>query len=327
MSTFSQWWTTFSAKEEVRQITWLCGTEPILIEEVVDSIRASLGVHPWNYQAYRVGEDPERDIWNDLDRHSIDQGFRLVVIRNAEGLTEWERWLDWVKNRTTNPKTYVVFVSNEEKAPTVGGDKKGEKPTVAPHVAVFSRRGHVIECRPFTQTTAKHAVSWMQSKARLRDNVAGHLLNRANGNLRLARDMSLKLAVLGDDITIQMVNALLAERPRESFEDALMARHKREALLALERLPEGEYSRVVGRLDSNLDLAGLIYDMTSAHANTGEIVRAAGSRAFLVPALAPHAKHYDQRRRINLRRVLASADEALRGGAREGVMESIVALW
>lgn len=299
----------------------------MLIEEVLDSIRASLGVQPWNYQAFRAGDDPERDIWNDLDRHAIDQGFRLVVIRNAETLTNWDRWLSWVKRRTENPKTYVVFISNEEKVPTVVSGKRGEKPTAAPHVAVFSRRGHVVECKPFTQSTAKHALSWVQSKVPLRDSVAGHLLNRANGDLRLARDMCRKLSVLGDDITIQMVNALLDERPRETFPDALMARRKREALLALERMPESEYSRALGMLDASLDLAGLVYDMTSAHASPGEIARSAGPRAFLVPGILPIAKHYDTRRRIDLRRILAGADEALRGGAREGVMEAVVALW
>jgi DNA polymerase III delta subunit len=327
VTTWSQWFVAQQKEPKAKQVTFLCGSEPILIDEVVTHITTLLGVSPWNYVALVAGEDSDRVLWAELERHPIDQSFRLVVVRDAEKIKDRDRIEAWAKNKAANPKTYLVLISNEQRIPTVPAEKRGEKPSPEPHVAALARRGQVIECRPFTQATARHAITWVRSKVHMPENVAAHLLNRANGDLRLVRDTCVKLAVLDDSVSISVIDAMLSQRPRIDFREALLQRRKKDALFSLTRLAPEEYGRVLGQIDADLDLAGLVYDLTNQHATQGEIVRAAGKMAFLVPHMQPIAKHYDPKRRTALRRLLAVADEAVRGGERIGVMESLVAQW
>lgn len=220
-----------------------------------------------------------------------------------------------------------MLVSGEEKIPTLPPAEKGGKRLPHPLLAALGRRVQAVECRPFTQATAKHAVAWVRSLVPMQINVAAHLLNRANGDLRLVRDTCVKLKAFGEEATIPVIDALLSQRPRVDFRTALVQRRKKDALFALSRMSPDEYSRTIGQIDNDLDLAGLIYDMTNQHATSGEIARAAGRQAFLVPPLLPFAKHYDPKTRVRLRGALAVADEALRGGVRDGVLEGLVLQW
>lgn len=325
MSNFSQWWTAYKKSQTVRQFTWLAGTERVLVEEIVDTIKKELDPAVWNYSHFVVGDDSERDIWADVSQYPIDQGKRLVVIRNAEKLKSFDRLTEFIAKRTLNPRTYLVLVSNEEKLNRVPAEDG--KTVYAPHLAVFGTKGHLVECRPFTQDTAKHAVTWVVDKTGMREGVAGHLLERANGDLRLVRDLCEKMLVLDAPMTLSNVNHMLSERPRDTFANSLMALDRKTALLALKKMPEADYSRTLGFLDSRLDLAGLVHTMLAQQKTQSEIARAAGDKRFLVGDLMPVAKHYDLRRRQNIRRVLTAADEALRQGARIGVMEAVVTQW
>jgi DNA polymerase III delta subunit len=161
----------------------------------------------------------------------------------------------------------------------------------------------------------------------MRPGVASHLLERANGNIRLVRDLCLKLAMFPQEPTIAMVNELLREHPRDTFAGALLALDRKTALLALAELPQDEYAAVIGTLEANVDLAGLVHDMLVQHKSNSEISRAAGNKRFLVPDLLPVARHYNPTRRASIRQLLSDADEVLRLGERTAVMETLVAYW
>lgn len=332
MATFAAWWKGFHKNPQVRPVTWLCGPERVLIDDVVGTIRKVLVVPDFNYVPLVVGEDSEREVWSEV--YAMPQGHqqtRLVVVRNAERLKTPERLVEFSKRNGAHPNTYVIFVSSDHAVPRLDPDedqkRAGKKGDVVPHLATLSTRGHVIECKPFTQDTAKVAVDWVRSKVNMRDNVAGYLLNRANGSMRLVRDTCAKLAVFGQEVTISAINELLSEQPRDTFVDALVAMDKKGALAALERLQTDEYSRTLGLLDSQLDLAGMVHDSLVAHLTPYEIARKAGNKNFLVKDLIPVARNYSASRRQTMRQTLTVADEALRSGSRTGVMEAVVALW
>lgn len=323
MSSFSQWWASYQKSKTVKQFTWVCGTEKVLVEEIVQTIRTELNPAPWNFSQFVVGEDSERAIWADMGQYPMDAARRLIVIRNAEKLKSFDRLTEFIGNRTLNPRTFVVLVSDEERLQRVPGEEG--KTVYAPHLAAFGTKGSIVECRAFTQDTAKHAVAWVMGKTGMREGIAGHLLERSNGDLRLVRDTCEKLSALGGTMSLGTINSMLSERPRDTFANSLMALDKKTALMALARLPETEYSRTLGLIESRLDLANMIHDMTIQQKSHGEITRAAGEKRFLVSDMAPVAKHYDANRCLMIRRVLATADEALRSGARTGVMEVVVA--
>lgn len=327
MSTFSVWWKALLKSPQVRAVTWVCGPERVLVEDVVTIIKNLVNVPETGFISLTVGDTPERDIWQEV--FTYPPGFdarRLVVVRGAEKLNQPEMLLRIPTKAKAHPGCFAVFVSGDDSVPrfTPEGEQNTE---VVPWLAKLGNRAHVVECKPFTENTAKVAVEWVIHRVGMRENVAGYLLNRADGNLRLVRDTCAKLSVLEQEPTIAAVNDLLSAQPRDSFADALIAMDKRGALQALEKIPPTDYSRTLGILDSSLELAGMIHDMQLEHRPTGEILRRAGNKSFLVRDLIPVSKHYSRKRRAVSRRVLVRADEALRGGETTGVLEAVVALW
>lgn len=331
MATFSQYLTSTKKDPNPRQITWLCGPEVVLVEEIVSHVVNTLAPDPWNFVNLVAGEDSERTIWSALDQHPLGSSPRVVVIRHAQQLKHWERFISWVKDRGRNPRTYVVMVSDEEHVPKTevssAERRDGLKPQPLPHIAAIGSRGHVVECKPFTSATALKSLEWVKSKVPMRDNVAKHLLERANWDLRLVRDTCLKLAVFPGDITISVINSLLEQQPRDTFTDALLALDRKTAFLAAEKIPETDIGRTIGLLDAQLDLAGRVHDMQAAHKTSGEMAKALGPQAFLLPDILKVSRHYSAKRRRDTRRLLAMVDQAYRSGQRIGLLEAVVSLW
>lgn len=330
MATFHQWRKSLKPNVLPRQITYVCGEEKVLIDEVVDHIRGALHLQPWNYVSLRAGDDSERAIWAELEQFPLDGAPRLVVVRDAEKLSDLERFTDWVKHRTSNPRTYLVMVSNEPRipktSPTEEQRKKGARPEVVPHLQL-GIRAHIIECRPFTNATAKYSITWVQSHVKMPETVARHLMERSNFELRLVRDICLKLSVFEGTPSIPVVNELLTERPRDSFTDALFALDRKGALLALREIEPGDYGQIIGGLDARLDLVGMIHDMQTEYHSPYEITKAAGKQAWLVKDLIPVAKHYDTKRRHSIRQLLATIDAVNRQGIATGTMEALTLFW
>lgn len=331
MSSFSQWFVAYQKNKVMKQVTWVCGSEAVLVDDVVDTLRGSRIFEEWNFESYSVGSDRERDIWASLDQHPIDKTMRLVVVRHADQLKHLGRIEQWVKNRTTNPLTYVIFVSDEPALARVTLTPEERKVKIKaellPHLAAISGKGALIECRPFTQATAKHAVSWVESKIKIRRGVAGHLLDRANGNLRLVRDAVRKLRAFDDEVTKQTIELLLSEQPRSSFVEALLAHDKKTALLALSSTPPTEYSSIIGLLDQRLDVLGTVHDMMVSHQTPAQITLKLGTMGFLAKDLMPISKAYDPKRRLALRKNLSVADEAIKGGIVEGPLQALTLFW
>lgn len=331
MSTFSQYWVSIKKTPEPRQITWVCGEEVVLTEYVVAHVTSRVAPETWNAEYFAGGADSDSEIWGALNAHPIGSSPRLVTIRHAELIQDWVPFVKWVKERGRNPRTYVVLVSSEERIPktevTLQQRRAGEKPQPVPHIAVIGTKGHVVECRPFTTATSMKALEWVRSLAPMNDPVARHLLIRANWDLRLVRDACVKLSVFPGDVTVPIVNALLEEQPRDSFSDALLALDRKTALRAAQSIPPEDLGVTIGLLESKLGKAGLIHDMQVDHASSSDMAKALGAQAFLLNDLLVVARHYDSRRCLSIRKVLALADSAQRAGQVDGVLEAIVALW
>lgn len=318
MTLFHRWRTSF---DEPKQITWVCGEAIVLVEEVVATIRATIAPEPWNLVTLNANDTSVRTLHNELAQHPLDTGRRLIVLRHVDVITDWSFLLEWIPKRFQNPKTYLVLVSDEAKLP------RFEK-ELPDYLDLISKRGSIVECRPFTNATAKYSVPWVKSLVPMRENVARYLMERANFDITLVRDTCIKLKMLGlREITLSHVAQLLPEQPRDTFVDALVQRDIETALMALERVPSTDIGRVIGQLDARLDLAGMVHDMIAEHKSPGEMARAAGPQAFLIPEIRKVAKNYDSVRRLEIRKALAVADAAWRRGQNVGVLEAVVAFW
>lgn len=320
MSTFSQWWLSFKKNPTPRQITWVCGTEPVLIDEVTDLLRDAVSPDDINLVYLDLYSVTERHMWNELRQFPFGTtSSRLTIVRGAEKLKNDALFVQYIKDRGALPRNYVIFVSSEE------GLRRTE--SLWEPLEFLKTRGAVVECKPFTSSTAKHAVTWVKEKANVHGRVAEYLLNRATGDLRLVRDTISKLNNFPGEISMKVVSEMFEEKPADSFLEALFAMDKKTAIHAITEIPKSEYSKTMGLVDARLELAGLVHDLLIQGKARGEIARAAGNKGFLVPDILPVAKHYDKKRRSRIRAYLASVDIFSDYGIPDGALEALVVLW
>lgn len=326
MASFPDWWVKYRGQAP-KQYTYVCGEEPVLVEAVSQHIIKQLNPTPNNLLGLRAGVTPEADIWTLLEHLAIDPtSAKLVVVRDAEKLTDWHRLEEIVKYRRYAPQNHAVFLSNEKRLPQVE-DEEGVK-SLAPHVAALRKSGqHIVQCIPFTQATAKTAVEWVQSMIPVKPNVAGHLLNRAAGDLKLVRDACMKLDALQVDVTISMVNKLMPQMPGDNFVDSLLKLEKTEALRWAPQMFTRDIPRVLGQLDSQLSFLQDLNRMQSNQMGYGDMMREMRAKAFLVREFLPAARHYDEKSVARRRGMLAGLDSQLRKGWPEALLEAIVLNW
>lgn len=291
------------------------------MDEIIDSIKSNIQTDQINTIYLNVPEEGERYIWNELRQHPFGtQAYRLSIVRGAEKILSSEQFQQYIKDRGTLPRNYVIFVSSEEFL------RKEDGRTWEP-LELLKTRGSMIECRPFTSATAKHAVTWVRTKADIRGRVAEHLLNRATGDLRLVRDTLNKLKSFPGEVTLKVIDEMFEARPDDDFISALFALDRKTASAALKEIPASEYGRTLGLVDARLDIAGMIHDLQIQKKTPGEIAKMAGKKGFLVPELLPVAKHYNKKRRLKIRKYLAMVDGYAEFGYPEGALEGLTAIW
>src|SRR3954466_16290932 len=104
---FNQW-KNYADKKDVSRITYVCGDQFALVELVVDDIKNILQVP--DTDLINVDADPR--VWQLASQYSLDLlSYRLIVVRSAEKLADWEDLSGWLAQSSSNPKNYIVFVS------------------------------------------------------------------------------------------------------------------------------------------------------------------------------------------------------------------------
>ncbi len=292
----------------IPRVTYVCGPEPVLVEEVVDDIWHVVNPEPWNRIRLTAGEANETEIWSLINQHSIDAGSHgIVQVRDAQLLEQWEKLELWL---SASPKqnTRLIFVSSEDRPP----DKT-------------LNRGNVIHCK-FTNDAS--AVSWVRGKAPvLDDDTANYLLNRAGGNLTTISSTCQKLLAIpmpnGMLPGRGVIDVLCVETPRDSFVESLIVLDHRAALLAAEQVGPQSLYGIIATLDSKLSLLSQL----KSNLTPREQSMVPGVSPFLVNRYISVVREYSEANILRRRKVLAVIDEALHRGARIGLLESLVALW
>lgn len=290
----------------------------------MDHYRDTLKVDDIGYVSLTAGVVPDRDIWAAANQYPLDpHANRLVLVRDAERVKRWKPLEDWLASSRLMPTVHLLFVSSDHEFPYVVKDGKstGE---LKPHADLIKTRGRVIRC---STPAEEDQIAWLRRYSPMPDTVARYLLTRVAGDLGRARSVCLKARLFSGEPSEEVISVLCSESPGDNFVEELLAQRKPRALLALEGLPERDYSKTIGFLDSRLEVMGKLNDALRQRKTLKDVVVAGTVPQFLARALMPYAKYYDRDKRSHCRRVLAAADEGLRAGARVGVMESIVSLW
>lgn len=324
MATYSQWRRSADLQGASRA-TWVCGSERILVEEVVDVTRAQ--THDGNIShatTFHAGSGPDRDIWDTANQHDLRAHIKLVIVRDAEKIKRWEPLGEWLNTMRSTPKVHLLFVSNDPDYFVV--DKVKKSKTLQPYAELLRaktrRVAQIVRCSPLNEADA---IAWARRRApQLDEEMARYLLTRTGGNLWVTGAVCGKLFLFPGLVGKNVINQLCGEAPSGTFVEALLMMRKPEAFLALETLSESEYGMVLGLLDSRLDMLAMLNHAARSGYGNRDVQQLP---VFLVQQFMPIAKHYDEARCLHIRRVLAVVDSAYRSGARGGLMEALVALW
>lgn len=306
-------WCQHADRSDIKRVTWCCGDEPVLVEELVDRLRLALRPGAVDSVSLTAGTEPDRVIWAAAHQYPMQADVpRLVTIRHAEQLVDWHPLAGWLDRKRLNPMTYLLFVSSAATAPAHD------------HIGLIRRAGHIVECR---RPPVSELVPWVQSMVPLTDATAGYLAQRSAGSLHQLKSVSGKLALFDEAPSAAAIDELCDEAPTDRFADAVMLLKGRVAHSLVPLLPTTDYRRIVGQLDSGLTVMAQLREAVHTGMSRRDIALLPDLPFSLAEKYLPVLDRYPSEHCRARWRVLATLDAALAAGARDGVLESLVTLW
>lgn len=312
---------------EVRRVTWVCGTERVLVEEVVDHVRSTLAPADVDYVSLVAGSDPDKEVWAQANQYPMTpKAPRLVLVRDADRIKKWKPLEDWINSSRLTPTQHLLFVSNESDFPYLP-NPQGKPTTLKPHAELIKAKtlGRLIRCAPPNEEDLVYLVQRLMPGTD--SHTAAYLITRTQGSVSLIHNVAGKASVFKGSVSPQVIDALCSESPSEDFTHELLALHKPQAFLALEALAYQDYPKTIGSLDRSLDYMGKLNQALRRKQTLKDISMSKEVPVFIARLLLPYAKHYDPQRITSCRQVLAMADSNIQAGAREATMEAVVSLW
>lgn len=306
-TTFARWSArvTKLGLKAIPHVIYVCGSERVLIDEVVSDIWSLIDPPDYSCSRLTAGEISDRAVWEIGHQISLAPSNRLIQVREAQRIQDWKPLRIWMDSQARwYPNEYLLFVSSEEKPP--------EEEDL---------RSAIVDCkRPNDETL----VRWIQDKCPgLGADVATHLLTRTGYDLIRVANVCAKLVLFPGPFGNGVVDDLCELEPLDGFVESLLMLDRRSAALAAATVPAYSLGRVVGLLDSRLDAMGALKATMGAR----ELAAFPGLPASLAKKYVTVVKDYDSNRILRRRKVLSVIDEAINNGARVGVLESLCALW
>jgi DNA polymerase III delta subunit len=317
---FNQW-RNYAVKGEVSRITYCCGDQDALVELVIQDIKNILQVPATDYITLDASISDEL-FWENASQYPLDpESNRLTIVRNAEKIRSWDSLSEWLANSRSNPKNFIVFISNETDAPSIYS--KGKRISYQDHIELIRTKGKFIKC---SQPNDEDLVKWAASYG-LTEKASTYLVERTSGDTETMLNVLRKVHIWDGSPSPKALSLLCDELALDSFADYLILRDKANAFLALKGMSVDEQLRAIGWLDRRLDSLMDIGRCVRRRMYDADISANTGIKVFLVKRMRPIVKDYDDRKIKYCRQLLAMADGAMRNGVKSGPMEVLISLW
>ena len=321
MANYTQWH-SYVHTRGVRRVTWVCGDQHVLIDEVATTIRALLHPGALDQLTMHAGEHTDAQIWAATHQYPLTPGAtRLVTIRDADTITTWTPLATFLAGTRQLPGVHLLFISTATDLPH---RLHAGKRTLKEHVAAIKApRGQLVRC---VMPNEADALAWTRRQApTLDEHTAGYLLGRCGANLATVAAVAAKLRLLTPRAaTAALIDELCQPAPAHTFADNLLRRDKPAALISGEALSRPDTLAAITVLERRLDLLHALWQATATGRPTYQIE---DTPRYLINQYTPIAKHYDRHRCAYSRALLAVVDDALRSGAAPGAIQALVALW
>lgn len=310
IGTFSQW----NKTRPLRPVTWACGPEEVLRREVIRHFYESF---PDSSKAAMWPEEHEDRTWSHLLGAAGLRG-RVTIVYGAAGLRLAADRLPVLLDSIPDGH-FVVFNSGESDF-TRAGD------TLAPHLEAIRKHkdGQLVRCcRPSKEEELlKLIASWWPGAG---PNHAWKVWRRCEENLTASWqvcDTARRSKLPPDQQSLGYLVPLLEP---SHWADAVMGGNRREAMAVMPADLPGQL-RALGELNATLGRAVTYARLVTQGRGPDEIARRGVSR-YHQRLVAPYAGRYDAQREMRCRKLLALGEDALRSGARWGVLEAVAANW
>lgn len=303
----------------LRKVYWLCGSERVLVEESVDLLRRLIYPADMDYMALDAGAVPEREVWAAINQFPMDtNAVRMVLIRRAEKLQQWDRFMLWADDLRTT-QTYVVFVSSDSEFPL--HPESGE---LADHMKLIKEKGKPIRCARLSE---KDMTEYVRSQIRITDPGMLVLLQRTECDSLSVVNFLRKVNLFDSYVTDKTVKALCAESVTQSFASSLIARNKPKAYRAAELSSRSDINKILGLLELKLNQLGVLSRGFRQHRSISSMVREDQLPVYAVEELKPLVKDYPLDKIKSCMAVIRLVDELASQGVDEDVLTTLVALW
>lgn len=312
MATYGQW----ARSRRVSRVAWVCGPEDVLREEVVQAYRAAMpGAATWS------GWHDEGEVWDQL--LTQPPGPRLAVVRVAEKLHKAASLLPVLLGSGLET-AFAVFVSSDD-------DFERAEGKLAPHLAALrdSRNGQLIRCCAPGKDEELYALiaGWWPGAGK---NVARALTVRCGSDLSRVKAACGKAVAAGVEPSADMLDVVAPPLASGDFATFLVAGDKKRAMAAaavLAGCPQAEAAQAIGLASSRVIVLSLLNDAAKHSEEFSDAARKLKIDPFIVSTLRKYVPAYDSRKVHRCLELLAMAESTLKTGARDGVLESVVALW
>lgn len=320
MPSYAQWRQS-ADKGQVARVTWLCGDQRVLVEEVIEETKRILDISEFDYVSLSADSDPEVAIWDAAYQYSLDpDAFRFVLVRAADKISRWEPLKSWFADSRHLVNTYLMFVSDEADYPTVS-DTKGE---LLAHVELIRNKGKAVRC---SMPNEHELTEWVKRNSTFGDSTTKFLLQRTGSDLAAVANICKRSMMFKNDPGNVIVKQLVEEASLQSFADALIFNNKKSALLEIQKTPVSEYSKIIGQLYSRLDMLYVLHKAAPNFNTIKEMSAATGVKIFLIQRYLSAAKTYDRNKVIKCRNLLTIVDDAVQRNATDNALELLVTMW
>lgn len=313
MATFFQW-RSHAIAGDLPRITWVCGEQSILIEELIDIAKRATQASSMSYLSIDASDVSVGEVRAAIDQHILSQKEkRLIVIRSAQEL-DYAVFQEWIGNKN-RANAYLILVSDDKELPVLKGNAE---------VTTFFNTYGVYKVKCFFPNE-EDLLSWVQLKAyRQGDEVVRRIIERCGDSLKAMSDLAVKLNVIGEDLSAEHVDALCEDHPSGTFEISLLAFRKVEAYQLSDNL---KLSKVLGSLDQKLGALETMYLAAKAKKSGKETAADLGNQTFLYPMLRHVAQLYGPTEIQRRRMLLGLLEPYYRYGDCAGVIESLISMW
>lgn len=310
-------------KARMRRLYWVCGDEPLLRSLVVQQIKAMADVLPFNTSIINASEIPETEVWAELNQHPLDsEQQRLLIVHDAQRLKHLGRLIEWVKDNQTirSRSATAIFVSTD-------GDMSVEEHKEA---LMRSSSAYVVKCSlPKDETDRlKRCQELITTWGNIDRINAGILAQRVGYDLSEAYFVMSKAALFPNaKITTAAIDLLAPQKIEAEVVWNLIALNKRAAVEALSEIGAADIHGIFGQLSTHVEMLARVNGTLSLNRSLKELSVELDARQQYLRLLLPYARLYPRREAVRRTMLLTKLDAAHMEGAREGLLETLIAAW